>query len=143
MAPAVISRAMIVPSRSLKRASDISGMRDPIRKGMLPGINAPGSPVACCRSSPVFKPCRALACRASGLSRGSHTDACQSITRGPMDALYRQYPFCFLLFRPWGGGESNLEIVQMIKSSYPWSHDLLINPLPANHRGSGVKNSPS
>ena len=30
-----------------------------IRKGMLPGINAHGSPVACCRSSPVFKPCRA------------------------------------------------------------------------------------
>ena len=59
-APAVISRAMIVPHRSLKRASEISGMRDPIRKGMLPGINAPGSPVACCRSSPVFKPCRAL-----------------------------------------------------------------------------------
>jgi len=51
---------MIVPHRSSKRASAISGMSDPIRKGMLPGINAPGSPVACCRSSPVFKPCRAL-----------------------------------------------------------------------------------
>jgi hypothetical protein len=29
-----------------------------------------------------------------------------------MDALYRQYPFCFLLFRPWGGGKSNPEIVK-------------------------------
>ena len=35
------------------------------------------------------------ACRASGLSHGSLPDACQSITRGPMDALYRQYSFLF------------------------------------------------
>src|SRR4030042_7041398 len=50
---------MIVPCRSSKRASEKSGMESTVRKGMLPGINAHGSPVACCRSSPVFKPCRA------------------------------------------------------------------------------------
>ena len=38
LAPAVISRAMIVPHRSSKRASDISGMRDPYGKECCPAL---------------------------------------------------------------------------------------------------------
>ena len=54
-APAVTSIAITVPCRSSERASELSGIIHR-GKGMLPGNNAHGSRVACCRSSPVFKP---------------------------------------------------------------------------------------
>jgi hypothetical protein len=56
---------------------------------MLPGNNAHGSPVAAAVLHLCLNPCRAYACRATGLSHGSYPDACQSITRGPMAALSR------------------------------------------------------
>ncbi len=135
---------MIVPHRSSKRASEISGMRDPIHKGMLPGINAPGSPVACCRSSPVFKPCRALPVAHPGCP----VDHIQTlVNQSPGDLWMRcigsiHFVFCYLAL----GDEVN-PTVKLSKERdrvlSPGVHGLLINPLPANHRGSGVKNSPS
>jgi hypothetical protein len=69
---------------------------------MLPGNNAHGSPVAAAVLHLCLNPCRAYACRATGLSHGSYPDACQSITRGPMAALSRHQISCFKIFSPWG-----------------------------------------
>jgi hypothetical protein len=93
--PAVTSMAIRVPSRSSKRASAYPGMVARSQKEMLPDINAHGSPVAAAVLHLCFNPCRAYACRATGLSHGSYPDACQSISRGPMVALYRHHVSLF------------------------------------------------
>lgn len=70
---------------------------------MLPGINAHGSPVAAAVLHLCLNPCRAYACRATGLSHGSYPDACQSITRGPMDVLYRHRIYRIFRYLAIGG----------------------------------------
>jgi len=135
---------MIVPHRSSKRASAISGMSDLIHKGMLPGINAPGSPVACCRSSPVFKPCRALPVAHPGCP----VDHIQTlVNQSPGDLWMRcigsiHFVFCYLAL----GDGVNMIIGMQKKACGNYIRVvtvLLLNPFPENHRGSGVKNSPS
>ena len=83
-----------LPSGLITRHLEL-GIGKPLIR-MLPGNNAHGSPVAAAVLHLCLNPCRAYACRATGLSHGSHPDACQSITRGPMAALYRHRYIGFL-----------------------------------------------
>ena len=135
------SSAIIVPSRSSKRASAISGMGLPIRKGMLPGKNAHGSPVACCRSSPVFKPCRALPVAHPGCP----VDHLQTlVNKSPGDLWMRcigsiSFVFCYIALGDESDRKNQLQkIAGLLRSDI--HND---NPFPENQRGSALKNSPS
>jgi hypothetical protein len=52
---------------------------------------------------PLINPLPGSACRETGLSRGSYPGIRQSITRGPMEALFRHhFTYVHQIFSVWG-----------------------------------------